>query len=263
MLIVQKSGGSSVANLERIRNVAQRVLATQRAGQDVVVVVSAMAGETNRLIGLANHLANEGDGQVGGASKGPYVASERAGDRAHERELDQLVSTGENVSAALLAMAIQNAGGRAISLVGHQIGLQTDATYTNARILGFSHGRIRQEVTAGNVVVCAGFQGLNAAGNIITLGRGGSDTSAVALAAALKADVLRDLDRRRRRLHHRPADRAARAQDPAHHVRRDARAGEPRRQGAADPQRRVRHEVRRAGARAIEPERERRDVDRV
>jgi aspartate kinase len=197
MLIVQKFGGSSVANLERIRNVAQRVLATQRAGQDVVVVVSAMAGETNRLIGLANHLANEGDGQAGGGSKGPYVASERAGDRAHERELDQLVSTGENVSAALLAMAIQNAGGRAISLVGHQIGLQTDATYTNARILGFSHGRIRQELTAGNVVVCAGFQGLNAAGNITTLGRGGSDTSAVALAAALKADVceiLTDVD---------------------------------------------------------------------
>ncbi|WAS97672.1 aspartate kinase [Nannocystis punicea] len=197
MLIVQKFGGSSVATLERIRNVAERVLATQRTGQDVVVVVSAMAGETNRLIGLANQLASEGDAQTGRANKGPYVASERAGDRAHERELDQLVSTGENVSAALLAMAIQNAGGRAISLVGPQIGLQTDATYTNARILGFSHGRIRQELTAGNVVVCAGFQGLNAAGNITTLGRGGSDTSAVALAAALKADaceILTDVD---------------------------------------------------------------------
>ncbi|MDC0674065.1 aspartate kinase [Nannocystis radixulma] len=195
MLIVQKFGGSSVATLERIRNVAQRVLATQRTGQDVVVVVSAMAGETNRLIGLSNQLASEGDAQL--TSKGPYVASERAGDRAHERELDQLVSTGENVSAALLAMAIQNAGGRAISLVGHQIGLQTDGTYTNARILGFSHGRIRQELSAGNVVVCAGFQGLNAAGNITTLGRGGSDTSAVALAAALKADaceILTDVD---------------------------------------------------------------------
>ncbi|MDC0715341.1 aspartate kinase [Nannocystis bainbridge] len=197
MLIVQKFGGSSVATLERIRNVAERALATQRAGQDVVVVVSAMAGETNRLIGLANALASEGEGQGDRASKGPYLASERAGDRAHERELDQLVSTGENVSAALLAMAIQNAGGRAISLVGHQIGLQTDGTYTNARILGFSHGRIRQELTAGKVVVCAGFQGLNAAGNITTLGRGGSDTSAVALAAALKADaceILTDVD---------------------------------------------------------------------
>jgi aspartate kinase len=196
MLIVQKFGGSSVANLERIRNVAARALATQRAGRDVVVVVSAMAGETNRLIGLANQLASDG-AEAARSGKGPYVASERAGDRAHERELDQLVSTGENVSAALLAMAIQNAGGRAISLVGHQIGLQTDATYTNARILGFSHGRIRQELAAGQIVVCAGFQGLNAAGNITTLGRGGSDTSAVALAAALKADVceiLTDVD---------------------------------------------------------------------
>lgn len=199
MLTVQKFGGSSVASLERIRAVAERVLATQRAGQEVVVVVSAMAGETNRLIGLANQLADQCvDGsEVGRAGKGPYVASERAGDRSHERELDQLVSTGENVSAALLAMAIQNAGGRAISLVGPQIGLQTDGTYTNARILGFSHGRIKQELAAGNVVVCAGFQGLNAAGNITTLGRGGSDTSAVALAAALSADVceiLTDVD---------------------------------------------------------------------
>ncbi|HEY8379892.1 MAG TPA: aspartate kinase, partial [Nannocystis sp.] len=193
MLIVQKYGGTSVATLERIRNVAARVLATQRAGNDVVVVVSAMAGETNRLIGLANELV----GASSRPQKGPYVASERAGDRAHERELDQLVSTGENVSAALLAMAIQNAGGRAISLVGHQIGLKTDGTHTNARILGFSHGRIRQELAAGQVVVCAGFQGTSADGNITTLGRGGSDTSAVALAAALRADVceiLTDVD---------------------------------------------------------------------
>ncbi|MCY1007384.1 hypothetical protein OV079_17875 [Nannocystis pusilla] len=117
-------------------------------------------------------------------------------------------------------------------------------------------------MSAGNVVVCAGFQGLNAAGNITTLGRGGSDTSAVALAAALKADVceiLTDVDG----VYTTDPRVEPRAQDPAHHVRGDARAGEPRRQGAADPQRRVRHEVRRAGARAIEPERERRDVDRV
>jgi aspartate kinase len=196
MLIVQKYGGSSVANLERIRNCAARVLRTQQAGHDVVVVVSAMAGETNRLISLANELVAGAAGETG-RSKGPYVAVERAGDRAHERELDQLVSTGENVSAALLAMAIQGHGGRSVSLVGHQIGLQTDGTYTNARILGFSHGRIRNELAAGNVVVCAGFQGLDAIGNITTLGRGGSDTSAVALAAALKADaceILTDVD---------------------------------------------------------------------
>ena len=201
MLTVQKFGGTSVATLERIRSVAERVLATWRAGQSVVVVVSAMAGETNRLIALANQITDPGgDGDAGPgerAGKGPYVASERAGDRHHERELDQLISTGENVSAALLAMAIQNAGGRAISLVGPQIGLRTDGTHTNARILGFSHVRIQQELQAGNVVVCAGFQGLNAAGNITTLGRGGSDTSAIALAAALSADVceiLTDVD---------------------------------------------------------------------
>src|SRR5690606_32661449 len=199
MLTVQKFGGTSVANLERIRRVAERVLATQREGRDVVVVVSAMAGETNRLISLANQIADPCavDGDPGRAGKGPYVASERAGDRNHEREVDQLISTGENVSAALLAMAIQNAGGQAISLVGPQIGLRTDGTHTNARILGFSHARIRSELAAGNVVVCAGFQGLNAAGNITTLGRGGSDTSAIALAAALSADVceiLTDVD---------------------------------------------------------------------
>jgi aspartate kinase len=196
MLIVQKYGGSSVATLERIRNCAERVLKTQRAGHDVVVVVSAMAGETNRLISLANELV-AGAAEQPSPGKGPYVAVERAGDRAHERELDQLVSTGENVSASLLAMAIQAAGGRSVSLVGHQIGLQTDGAYTNARILGFSHGRIRDELAAGKVVVCAGFQGLDASGNITTLGRGGSDTSAVALAAALKADaceILTDVD---------------------------------------------------------------------
>lgn len=193
---MQKFGGSSVANLERIRSCAARVMATQARGHDVVVVVSAMAGETNRLITLANELAGPGAGP-GGHPRGPYVASERAGDRAHERELDQLVSTGENVSAALLAMALQNSGGRAVSLVGHQIGLQTDGTFTNARILGLSHGRIREELSMGRVVVCAGFQGLDLAGNITTLGRGGSDTSAVALAAALRADaceILTDVD---------------------------------------------------------------------
>ena len=197
MLIVQKYGGSSVGSLDRIRNCAARVLATQRAGHDLVVVVSAMSGETNRLIGLANQLAAQPDGGDGRAGKGPYLASDRAGDRAHERELDQLVSTGENVSAALLAMAIQNAGGSAVSLVGQQIGMYTDGTYTNARITGIEHERLRQALVGGRVVVCAGFQGIGPDGNITTLGRGGSDTTAVALAAALKADVceiLTDVD---------------------------------------------------------------------
>ena len=199
MLIVQKYGGSSVGSLERIRNCAARVLATQRAGHDVVVVVSAMSGETNRLIAMANQLATplqlpDADARVG---RGPYVASERAGNRDHERELDQLMCTGENVSAALLAMALQNAGGAAISLVGPQIGMRTDGTHTNARITSVDHARLRHELAAGRVVVCAGFQGVGPDGNITTLGRGGSDTSAVALAAALKADVceiLTDVD---------------------------------------------------------------------
>lgn len=199
MLIVQKFGGSSVGSLERIRSCAARVLATQRAGHDVVVVVSAMSGETNRLIAMANQLGAlerppELDARAG---KRSYVASEQAGDRDHERELDQLVCTGENVSAALLAMALQNAGGAAISLVGPQIGMRTDGTHTNARITGVEHARLRHELAAGRVVVCAGFQGVDPDGNITTLGRGGSDTSAVALAAALTADVceiLTDVD---------------------------------------------------------------------
>jgi aspartate kinase len=199
MLIVQKYGGSSVGNLDRIRNCAARVLATRRAGHDLVVVVSAMSGETNRLIALANQLAalERPATDAGPVGKGPYVASERAGDRAHERELDQLICTGENVSAALLAMAIQNAGGAAISLVGPQIGMYTDGTHTNARITGIEDGRLRQALVGGRIVVCAGFQGIGPDGNITTLGRGGSDTSAVALAAALKADVceiLTDVD---------------------------------------------------------------------
>ncbi|MCA9660217.1 MAG: aspartate kinase [Myxococcales bacterium] len=189
MLIVQKFGGSSVGTLERIRACAQRCLDAQRQGNDLVVVVSAMAGETNRLIKLANRLRALGRAEEEGEGKGPYVAVDGAGDPVHERELDQLVSTGENVSAALLAMAIHDLGGEAISLVGHQIGMITDRTYTNARIKELRGDRIRREIEAGKIVVCAGFQGLDADGNITTLGRGGSDTSAVALAAAIGADV--------------------------------------------------------------------------
>jgi len=189
MLIVQKFGGTSVGTLERIRACAARCVASQREGHQLVVVVSAMAGETNRLISLANGLRRLGSDGSESAGKGPYVAAAGVGDRVHERELDQLVSTGENVSAALLAMAIHDLGGDAISLVGHQIGMITDATYTNARIQELRGERIWSEVEAGKIVVCAGFQGLDAAGNITTLGRGGSDTSAVALAAAIGADV--------------------------------------------------------------------------
>jgi aspartate kinase len=197
MLILQKYGGSSVADLERIRSCADRCVALTKEGHRLVVVVSAMAGETNRLIALANDLVAPGSkASDASAAKGPYVEAAKAG-AAHDRELDQLVATGEKVSAALLAMAINDRGGQAISLVGHQLGMQTDRAFTRARISRIDTQRLRREVEAGRIVVCAGFQGVDPSGDITTLGRGGSDTSAVALAAALDADVceiLTDVD---------------------------------------------------------------------
>ena len=192
MLVVQKFGGTSVGDLDRIRRVARRCLERRRAGDDVVVVVSAMAGETDRLIALSNRLLG-GDDRSG---KG-WVAHDKAGDPEHERELSQLIATGEKVSAALVAMAVQDLGGSAVSLAGHQIGLRTERRFTNARIVEVAEGPIRAALDQGKVVVCAGFQGLDPEGNITTLGRGGSDTSAVALAAAVRADVceiLTDVD---------------------------------------------------------------------
>ncbi len=174
-LIVQKYGGTSVADVERIRNVARRVTGSRQAGDDVVVVVSAMAGETNRLLGLAKDVCPEPD----------------------RRESDVLVSTGEQVTTALLAMALTHAGCPAVSLQGHQIRIVTDQAYTKARIRSIDDARIRAELAAGRVVVVAGFQGVDEDHNITTLGRGGSDTSAVALAAALRADsceIYTDVD---------------------------------------------------------------------
>lgn len=193
MLVVQKYGGSSVATQERIHACAARCLATTAAGHRLLVVVSAMSGETNRLIALANALVRP-DAET--EHRGPYVPS-AVRTPEHERELDQLVSTGEVVSAALLAMAIQRAGGHAVSLVGRQLGMQTDRSHGRAKIVGVDAARINAELDAGAIVVCAGFQGADDRGDITTLGRGGSDTSAVALAAALDADVceiLTDVD---------------------------------------------------------------------
>ena len=174
-LIVQKYGGTSVADVERIRNVGRRVAASRKAGHDVVVVVSAMAGETNRLLALAKDMCPDPD----------------------RRESDVLVSTGEQVTTALLAMGLNAAGCPAVSLQGHQIRILTDQAYSKARIQSIDDGRIRNELAAGRVVVVAGFQGVDEDDNITTLGRGGSDTSAVALAAALKADsceIYTDVD---------------------------------------------------------------------
>jgi aspartate kinase len=166
-LVVQKFGGTSVADLDRMKNVAQRALDTQRAGHEVVVIVSAMAGETNRLLGMAHKI-----------SATPEM-----------REMDVLAATGEQVSSALVAMTIHALGGHARSFLGHQIKVQTDDAFTKARILTIEGGKLRKTVAAGKVAVVAGFQGVDSEGNITTLGRGGSDTTAVAIAAAIKADV--------------------------------------------------------------------------
>jgi len=174
-LIVQKYGGTSVGSIERIRNVAERVAKFKALGHQVVVVVSAMAGETNRLLALAKEIQKEPD----------------------PRELDVLLSTGEQVTIALLAMALKDLGLKARSYTGSQVRILTDDAHTKARILAIDEENIRRDLANGHVVVVAGFQGVDAAGNITTLGRGGSDTTGVALAAALKADecqIYTDVD---------------------------------------------------------------------
>lgn len=165
-LIVQKYGGTSVGSIERIRNVAERVAKFKMLGHQVVVVLSAMSGETNRLIALAKEIQKEPD----------------------PREMDVLVSTGEQVTIALLAMALKDLGLRAKSYTGSQVRIVTDDAHTKARILSIDEENLRGDLESGHVVVVAGFQGVDEKGNITTLGRGGSDTTGVALAAALKAD---------------------------------------------------------------------------
>lgn len=174
-LLVQKFGGTSVGTTERIEAVADKVARFRKEGHDVVVVVSAMSGETNRLIGLANNIMEE----------------------PTPREMDVLVSTGEQVTIALLSMALQKRNCSARSYTGSQVRIVTDSTHTKARIKQIDEQRMREDLDAGRVVVVAGFQGIDECGNITTLGRGGSDTTAVALAAALKADecqIYTDVD---------------------------------------------------------------------
>ncbi|HEY1534439.1 MAG TPA: aspartate kinase [Polyangiaceae bacterium] len=166
-LVVQKFGGTSVANLDRMRNVSELALRSQREGNQVVLIVSAMSGETNRLLGLAHQISATPD----------------------MRELDSLASTGEQVSAALVAMTIHQLGGKAKSFLGHQVRISTDAAYTKARIQSIEGSKLLQAVQGGSIAVVAGFQGIDPDGSITTLGRGGSDTTAVAIAAAIKADV--------------------------------------------------------------------------
>ncbi|HEY1228717.1 MAG TPA: aspartate kinase, partial [Ramlibacter sp.] len=168
-LIVHKYGGTSMGSTERIRNVAKRVAKWVRGGHQLVVVPSAMSGETNRLLGLAKELAPAKQGD------------------AYQRELDMLASTGEQVSVGLLAIALQAEGVESVSYAGWQVPILTNSAYTKARIETIDDAKVRADLAAGKVVVITGFQGVDAAGHITTLGRGGSDTSAVAVAAALKA----------------------------------------------------------------------------
>jgi aspartate kinase len=174
-LIVQKYGGTSMGSPERIKNVAQRVARYKAQGHQIVVVVSAMSGETNRLIALAKEIQAHPD----------------------PRELDVVISTGEQVTIGLLAMALKDAGMEAKSYTGAQVKILTDSAFTKARIVSIDEQNIRTDLANGNVVVVAGFQGMDEAGNITTLGRGGSDTTGVAIAAALRADecqIYTDVD---------------------------------------------------------------------
>ncbi|HEX2930903.1 MAG TPA: aspartate kinase [Candidatus Binatia bacterium] len=166
-LLVQKYGGTSVASVERIKDVAAKIAATKRNGHDLVVVVSAMAGETNRLLALAHEISEIPD----------------------EREKDVLLASGEQVSVALLGLALKELGQPARSYLGHQVRIETDRAYGKARILSIDSTKIVQGLKAGEIVVVAGFQGVDEDDNITTLGRGGSDTSAVALAAFLDAEA--------------------------------------------------------------------------
>jgi aspartate kinase len=174
-LIVHKYGGTSMGSTERIKNVARRVAKWHDAGHQIVVVPSAMSGETNRLLGLAKEITSQPE----------------------PREFDMLASTGEQVSVALLALALQSIGKQAVSYAGWQVAIKTDSSHTKARIESIDEAKVKQDLNAGRIVIITGFQGVDDKGNITTLGRGGSDTSAVAVAAALKAQeclIYTDVD---------------------------------------------------------------------
>jgi aspartate kinase len=166
-LIVQKYGGTSVADTDRIRAVAERVVATAKEGNSVIVVVSAMSGETDKLTGFAHALTGKPD----------------------EREMDMLLSSGERVTSALTAMAVQQLGHESMSFTGRQVGIKTDSSHTKAMIESIEAGRLKDALDNGKIPVVAGFQGINEFSDVTTLGRGGSDTTAVAIAAALNADA--------------------------------------------------------------------------
>ena len=221
MLIVQKYGGTSVGNPERIKNVAARVANYRAKGDQVVVVVSAMSGVTDNLIKLAKEIM-------------PLP---------NEREMDVLLATGEQTTIALTAIALHALGIPAVSLTGAQAGIVTDGVHTKARIQNITPKKIHDLLNQGNVVIVAGFQGQTIEGQVTTLGRGGSDLTAIALAAALKADLCQiytDVDGV-----YTADPRIVPAREEARRnlLRRDARTGQPRREGHAIPLRRIRQEV--------------------
>ncbi|MBF0275183.1 MAG: aspartate kinase [Nitrospinae bacterium] len=166
-LVVQKYGGTSVGDVQKIMHVADKIIELRKNGKDVIVILSAMSGETNRLVGLAHSITPT----------------------PNQREMDRLLCTGEMVTIALLAICLENQGYPAISLTGRQMGILTDSSYTKAKIKEINSDVIQKYLDAGKVVVAAGFQGIDETGNVTTLGRGGSDTSAVAIAAAMKASI--------------------------------------------------------------------------
>ena len=230
-VVVQKYGGTSVADATRIGNVARRIVATFEQGNSVCAVVSARGDTTDELVELAREITPD----------------------PPEREMDMLLSAGERISCALLAMAIHRLGYEAVSLTGSQAGILTDTVHTKARILDINPGaRAGGHGRTGKIVLVAGFQGVSTEKDVTTLGRGGSDTTAVALAHALQRRRLRDLHRRRRRLHRQPQPRRQGAQDRAHLLRRDARDGRRRRPGPGRARRRVRAQVRHPHPRALE-----------
>ena len=230
-LIVQKYGGTSVANPERIKNVAARVASYRAKGDQVVVVVSAMSGVTDNLIKLAKEIM-------------PLP---------NEREMDVLLATGEQTTIALTAIALHSLGVPAVSLTGAQAGIVTDGVHTKARIQNITPKKIHDLLNQGNVVIVAGFQGQTIEGQVTTLGRGGSDLTAIALAAALKADLCQiytDVDGV-----YTADPRIVPAAQEARRdlLRRDARTGQPRREGHAIPLGRIRQEIRRRLRSPLQP----------
>ena len=228
-LIVQKYGGTSVADPDRIRAVAENIAFTRRHGNDVVAVVSAIGKATDNLIALAHQVSSTLPG----------------------REYDMLVTTGERVSMALVCMALADLGVDAVSFTGSQVGIITDTVHTKAKILEVKGDRVRSAVAVGKVCVVAGFQGVSTAKEITSLGRGGSDTTAVALAAALQAqscEIYTDVTG----MFSADPRIVPQAQATARQLRRDARDGRRRQQGAGVAQRGVRPQPQRSPPRAIE-----------